>query len=489
MRSASLFCRFYIVFLLITSASLTARAESIQQPVAAGTFYPADPEVLEKQVDGYLSNAFPQKVEGDIAGLISPHAGYIYSGAVAAYGFKEISGERYDTVVIIGPSHRLVFDGAAVIGKDYYETPLGKVPVDKVFEGKLVRAEKATIRNDPRVFSDEHSVEVQVPFLQRSLKDFMIVPVVIGRPDYVTCRAVARGIAKTARGSGKRVLIIASTDLSHYLKYDDALLRDQATLSEMLNYDPVRFARKVAEGECELCGSAPVITAMLACGELGADRITLLKYSNSGDTAGDKSRVVGYGSLVIYRSEDKKMLDASQKKVLLGIARETIESRIKTKKVPEFNVTDPALTREQGAFVTIRKDGQLRGCIGNIIGRQPLYLTVRDMAVESATGDPRFAPVRPDELKDINIEISVLSEPEPVTDVSNIEMGVHGVIVKRGYRSGVFLPQVAVETGWGRDEFLSNLCESKAGLPADAWKDKKTQVYSFTAQVFSEGGK
>lgn len=487
MKSALSFFRFSAVTLIMLSSSLCVYAESIQEPVASGTFYPAEPGALGQQIDGYLSVADPAKVDGDIVALISPHAGYIYSGPIAAYGFKEISGRRYDTVIIIGPSHRLVFDGAAVLGKDYYETPLGKVPIDRVFEERLIRAEKATIRKDPRVYADEHSIEVQIPFLQRSLKDFMIVPVVIGRPDYVTCRAVARGVAKTAKGSGKKVLIIASTDLSHYLKYNDALIRDQATLSEMLNYDPMRFARKVAEGECELCGSAPVITVMLACSELGADRISLLKYANSGDTAGDKSRVVGYGSLVIYKTEENKMLDTAQKKVLLEIARKTIESCIRQEKIPEFDVTDPGLMREEGAFVTLHKDGQLRGCIGNIIGRQPLYLTVRDMAVESATGDPRFAPVQAGELKDINIEISVLSEPERVTDLSKIKMGVHGVIVKCGYRSGVFLPQVADETGWSRDEFLSNLCEGKAGLPADAWKDKKTELYTFTAQVFSEG--
>lgn len=182
------------------------------------------------------------------------------------------------------------------------------------------------------------------------------------------------------------------------------------------------------------------------------------------------------------------MLNSEQKKELLNIARKTVESYVRDKKLPEFKETDPDLLRQEGAFVTLHKKGELRGCIGNIIGTQPLWMTVRDMAVESSTGDPRFAPVAPDELKDIKIEISVLSQPKRVQDVNEIKMGTHGVIVKRGFNSGVYLPQVATETGWSRDEFLSSLCASKAGLPADAWKDKNTELSVFTAQVFGEEG-
>lgn len=461
-------------------------AESIQKPVVAGSFYPAESVVLARQVDKYLEDAKPRQIDGEIVALISPHAGYEYSGPVAAYGYKAVSERKYDTVIIIAPSHRLIFDGATVLEKDSYETPLGTVPIDVDFVKKLMRAEKVTVVSKPQAFEEEHSLEVQIPFLQRSLKDFKLVPVIIGRPDYNTCIGLTRGLVKVIKASGKRVLIVASTDLSHYYKYDDAVAKDQATISEIMNYDPGRLAGKIGERECELCGSAPVIVAMLAGKELGAGNISVLKYANSGDTAGDKSRVVGYGSIVIYKAEETKMLTSAQKKELLGIARKTIESFVKGGKAPEFKTNDPALTRQDGAFVTIHKNGELRGCIGNIIGQQPLYLTVRDMAVESSTADPRFTPVEAEELKDIKIEISVLSEPRRVRSADEIRMGEHGVIVKSGYRSGVFLPQVATETGWSREEFLSNLCENKAGLPADAWKDKKTELYVFTAQVFSE---
>jgi AmmeMemoRadiSam system protein A len=180
------------------------------------------------------------------------------------------------------------------------------------------------------------------------------------------------------------------------------------------------------------------------------------------------------------------MLNTKQRKRLLDIARDSLETYLKTNKKLEVDETDPALVKKNGAFVTLHAHGQLRGCIGNIIGNQPLYLTVRDMAIEAGVGDPRFSPVKPEELKDIEIEISVLSELERIDDPLSIQLGTHGVLVKRGFNSGVFLPQVATETGWSREEFLSYLCSHKAGLYPDAWKDKSTEVYVFTAEVFSE---
>jgi AmmeMemoRadiSam system protein A len=180
------------------------------------------------------------------------------------------------------------------------------------------------------------------------------------------------------------------------------------------------------------------------------------------------------------------MLNKNQRKRLLDIARNSIETYLKTGKKLEVTETDPLLLKEMGAFVTLGEGGQLRGCIGSLVGRQPLYLTVRDMAVQAAVGDPRFAPVSLDGLKDIDIEISALSPLERVNSADDIKMGIHGVLVRRGFNSGVFLPQVGTESGWSKEDFLSELCRQKAGLPADAWKDKSTELYIFTAEVFSE---
>lgn len=478
---------FFLVALLSLSSPVFSKDADIQKPVVAGSFYPAESVLLAGQINKYLNDAKPEAVNGDIIALISPHAGYIYSGPVAAYGYKAISGRKYDTVVIIGISHFTLFDGVAYLEKDLYRTPLGDLPIDLEFTGRLARVEKDTLRKNPRAFEEEHSAEVEIPFLQMSLKDFKIVVLLMGRPDYATCNKLARGLVKVIKERGRKVLIVASTDLSHYLKYDDAIAKDRVTLSELLNFDAARFAESASARECELCGSGPVVTAMIAGKALGADKVQILKYANSGDTAGDKSRVVGYASAVIYKyKEEGGMLNSGQKKELLDIARKTVESSVRNGKIPEFKETDPGLLAQEGAFVTLHKKGELRGCIGNIIGTQPLWMTVRDMAVQSSSHDPRFEPVSPGELKDIKIEISVLSQPKRVQEITEIKMGTHGVIVKRGFNSGVFLPQVATETGWSRDEFLSNLCAHKAGLPADAWKDKKTELYSFTAQVFGE---
>ena len=482
-----------LLMLLFFIPSAFPKDADIQKPVVAGSFYPAESILLAGQIDKYLKDAKPEAVPGDIIALISPHAGYIYSGPVAAFGYKAISGRKYDTVVIIGISHHVPFDGVAYLEKDFYRTPIGDVPIDLEFTRRLARAEKDTLCKNPQAYEEEHSAEVEIPFLQASIKDFKIVVLLMGRPgsDYATCSKLARGLVKIIKESGKKVLIVASTDLSHYYKYDDAIAKDRVTLSELLNFDAPRFAEAVSAGECELCGSAPVVTALIAGKELGADRIRVLKYANSGDTAGDRSRVVGYASAVIYKykenQEEAGMLNSQQKKELLNIARKTVESYVRDKKVPDFKVTDPELLKDEGAFVTLHEKGRLRGCIGNIIGTQPLWLTVRDMAVHSSSRDPRFEPVVPDELKDIRIEISVLSQPKRVRDVNEIKMGTHGVIVKHGLNSGVYLPQVATETGWSKEEFLSNLC-TKAGLPADTWKDKKTELYIFTAQVFGEEG-
>ena len=180
------------------------------------------------------------------------------------------------------------------------------------------------------------------------------------------------------------------------------------------------------------------------------------------------------------------MLNENQQKELLKIARQTIQTYVSTGKKPDFNITDQTLNEESGAFVTIYKKGQLRGCIGNIIGYQPLWETVRDMAIESSTGDPRFSAVTEKELGDIDIEISVLSKPKRIKSIDEIILGKHGVIVRRGSNSGVFLPQVATETGWSKEEFLSYLCSHKADLSADAWKSKDTEIHIFSAQVFGE---
>ena len=480
-------------------------ADLVRYPVVAGTFYPDGFQDLMNIINGFFKGVPEQKVPGKLVALIAPHAGYIYSGPVAAYGFKLLQGKGYETVIVLGPSHRIHFKGGAVYPGGKWRTPLGDVEIDRELAREIIESSKH-FHSNSAVHAQEHSLEVEIPFLQATLKDFKLVPIEIGSCNLGDCHEMAEGILKTVQK--KNVLLVASTDMSHYYPYDIAKRIDDLAIKDLESFDIQRLWNHIERGEIirsssitdwdntfkknpyiELCGSRPTIMTLLVARRLGADKVQILKYANSGDTAGDKRQVVGYVSCAITKPQiggGKGMLNEKQQKELLKLARNTIKSYLERGEKPDFSIDDPDLKNIQGAFVTLHKKGQLRGCIGNIIGQKPLYITVRDMAIEAATGDPRFNPVKSEELDDIDIEISVLSPLEKVKNADEIELGTHGVIVRRGYHQGVFLPQVATETGWSKEEFLSHLCSGKAGLPANAWKDPNTELYIFSAQVFGE---
>ena len=509
MRKFSGLFLFVILFLLF---AVLVTASEIKPADLAGSWYPADKEKLSALLDGFLSAAHAQEISGDAIALIQPHAGLIYSGPVAAYGFKAAKNLDIKTVIIIGFTHRKRFGGVSVYNQGAFNTPLGQLNIDKEIANALI-AQNPKIKFYPSAFDSENSVELQLPFIKKVFPEALIVPVAIGDQDFATAEILSDALYNVLKDKSG-CLLIASTDMSHYLSYSDAIGRDKSTIDMLKRLSAeFLFRENISSGENALCGLYGVAAVILASRKLGADSIKILKYANSGDTTGDKSRVVGYVSAIIYKNKndkfpppeekmindntdvqsegDKKegtesMFTHAERKRLLVIARQTIAEYLTTGKIKEFKESDPVFLEEKGAFVTLRKHGDLRGCIGNIIGKGPLYKTVRDMAIESAVNDPRFKAVTKEELKDIEIEISILSVPAREFNPANIVMGKHGVIVKKGFYSGVFLPQVATETGWSREEFLSNLCSHKAGLPSDAWKNKDTELYTFTAEVFSE---
>jgi hypothetical protein len=469
-------------------------AQDIKQPNVAGAFYPDDPQELSRMIEGFLNNATPNPIEGNIFALISPHAGYGFSGQTAGFGYKLIKNKPYKTIIIIAGSHYYGFSGVSVYLEGIFRTPLGDLEIDKEFTQKLLNKDKE-ITFDPAAFTKEHSVEVQLPFLQKVLTQFKIVPIVMGDCTLSVCQKLA-SLLKEAIAGRTDVLVVASTDMYHGYDYQEAEVMDNLTLSYLKNMDAQGLYYGLREGKLQLCGGFGVVTTMILAKELGHNKLSVLNYTNSAVVTGKKLKgiwTVGYTSCAIDQKEaclpagrEKNMLNQNQRKKLLEMARKSIETYLKTGKKLEVTETDPVLLKEMGAFVTLREHGELRGCIGNLIGDKPLYLMVRDMAVEAAVGDPRFAPVELSEVKDIEIEISALSPLEKVDSADKIQMGVHGVMIKRGFRGGVYLPQVATETGWSKEEFLSSLCAHKAGLPADAWKDKATEIYIFTAEVFSE---
>ena len=457
-----------------------ATPKEVRRPAVAGAFYPGNRLLLQREVDGFLAKARKVELEEELIALISPHAGYIYSGLVAAYSYKQLEGKNFDTVILIGPSHYFPLSGASVYNYGSYQTPLGLVEVDSHLANKIIARDKS-IRYIPQAHIREHSLEVQLPFLQRTLKDFKIVPILISDATLRNCQTLADAIFRSREG--KKILIIASTDLSHYQPYSKACQLDRITLDAILTLNPEEVAKKG-----DMCGQAAVLSTIMLAKKLGADKAIILKYLNSGDTAGPKDGVVGYGAVAIVKKGEKEMKEVysrEEREELLKIARDSIKSYLTTRKPPRIETLNPKLKEKRGVFVTLRKKEALRGCIGYIEPVFPLYQAVSECAISAATKDFRFPPVTREELPKITIEISVLS-PTKRAGVDEIEMGVHGVIVKRGFNQGVFLPQVAEETGWSKEEFLSQLCSGKAGLPPDAWRNKDTEIYIFTVEKFEE---
>jgi AmmeMemoRadiSam system protein B/AmmeMemoRadiSam system protein A len=497
------FYHFFLIAVLICSGSPSMAQTSkgkemvmkeIREPAVAGAFYPDNPEILSRDVKKYLDNAKKEKVEGEIVALVSPHAGYMYSGQVAAYAYQLIEGKAFDSVVVVAPSHRALFKGASLYDRGGYRTPLGVVPIDvELSKGMMERRKE--IQFLPEAHGQEHSLEVQIPFLQIVSKSFKLVPIIM-EPywSWETCQSLASAMAETVRG--KKVLLIASSDLSHFHSYEKAVELDKIVLSHIERFDPEGLNRDLKSGRCEACGGGPIISIMLAAKALGANKGKVLKYLNSGDVTGDRSRVVGYGAGVFYKTaggtekmkEEKKVgvdlgLSDQDKKTLHHIAKTVIENRARGKSVPEFKVDSPILKENRGAFVTINKRGELRGCIGYIEGHGPLHKTIEEMAEAAAFRDPRFSPVKEKELPELEIEISVLTPLKKITDVNEIQVGKHGIYIKKGWFSGLLLPQVATEYGWDRQTFLEHTCQ-KAGLPSNAWKDKETEIYVFSADIF-----
>jgi AmmeMemoRadiSam system protein B/AmmeMemoRadiSam system protein A len=480
------FLLFIIIGLvLIPGQGRGAAGEKVRRPVVAGTFYPSNPRELWRVVQGYIGNAEKAQIDGKIVALISPHAGYVYSGQVAACAYKLVEGMDFDDVIVIGPSHRFYLVGASIYDGEGYETPLGIVPINRKLSRKIGGQSKI-IEYIPQAHAKEHSLEVQIPFLQSVLGRFNLVPMVMGAWNVDVCRQLSQTIIRSIEG--KRALIIASSDLTHSYDYEQVVAQDELLARHVGQFDIAGLEEDLRKGRCQACGGGPMLAAMMAARGLGANRVKVLKLTNSGDVTGRKNAgnyVVGYMAAVLYQASEKSSagLTEEEKQLLHRIARRAIEDGVRGKPVPDFTVESRALMEKVGAFVTLKKRGQLRGCIGHIIGNKPLYKIVGEMAVAAAFNDPRFNPVTQAELSDLEIEISVLTPLRRIKHVGEIEVGKHGILMKKGPYSGLLLPQVATEYGWDRKTFLEYTC-LKAGLPKDAWKHKETIIYVFSAEVF-----
>jgi MEMO1 family protein len=473
----------FLAFLLLLPA--IGCSKEVRKPAVAGQFYPADPAKLREVVDGFVSASPKVDEKGQLLILFVPHAGYAFSGAVAGMGFKQLEGSGIRTVIMAGPSHYYGFRGASVSTVDSYATPLGDEPVDKRLARSLLDP-KDLVVDDPKAHQKEHSLEVEVPFLQRVLPDAKVVPIVVGSPDKPMLDSLSAAIADRIEKDKGKTIMLVSSDWSHYHDYDTAVKMDSLGIETVKDLSSFELMARSQEGKIELCGIYPAMLAMDVAGRLGADSVKVFSYANSGDVTGDRSRVVGYAAIGIYRAGATKApgLTESERKELLTIARNTLTDFVKTGKAPLANPVENGLNMRRGAFVTLKENGELRGCIGDFFSDSTLAETVRDMAINAAARDYRFTPVRPDELGKIKVEVSVLSPLRKISSVDEIKVGRDGLYIVKGLYRGVLLPQVPVEQGWDRNTFLEQTCR-KAGLLPDAWK-QGADLYTFTAEVFGE---
>jgi hypothetical protein len=483
------------------STNRPAGAASFQRarmPAVAGLFYPGDAAALSKAIDRLLANA-PERHIPRLRALICPHAGYEYSGPTAAIGYKLLVGRDVKTVVVMGASHYALFQGASIPNADAYRTPLGLVPISEkakalaatppfVLEPQCMVQRPGWWRQAPKPAPEagrdtletwEHSVEVQVPFLQKVLKNFHLLPVVTGEAD---ASQVARALASRI---DDQTIVVASTDLSHFHSYQTAKGLDDRCVKAICDLDIEALAAQ------EACGKVPILTLLHLARQKGW-KAQLLDYRNSGDVTGEKDRVVGYTAVAFYAPVPEN-LPASERKYLLDLARRTLTSVTSAGgNLPEVAAKDvaPKLTEKKACFVTLTKDGALRGCIGHLTAMEPLYRAVVENARNAALRDPRFPAVEAGELDKIKIEISVLTEPQPLAFsspddlLSKLHPNEDGVLLHIGPRTATFLPQVWAQIP-DKVKFLEHLSQ-KAGCEPSAWRGKDVSVSIYHVECFEE---
>jgi len=494
-----------LLFVTATCNSQNTQNQKVQtkstdrQAVVSGQFYPSNADELKSMLKQLFSSALPNQGIKKVLAIISPHAGYVFSGEVAATSFSQIDvTKNYENIFILGPSHYVSLQGASIYSKGNYITPLGKVKVNTELAEKLIK-EYSFFSFNKAAHLYEHSIEVQLPFLQYIMqKDYQIVPVVIGSQDQETLKKIAHALSPYFNSKN---LFIISTDFSHYPGYDDAKIVDKRTVNAiktnsseaLLNTLQSNAERNTPNLVTSLCGRAAVLTLLYMTENEPDILITPVQYKNSGDTKyGDKNKVVGYNSIIFSFNKKKTMknnefnLTKKDKKDLLYIARFTIEQYINNNKIPEIDAANfsKTLMTNCGAFVTLHKNGALRGCIGRFDASEPIYKVIQEMAISSSTQDYRFNRVTSKEVSELEIEISVLTPMKKIKSVDEIQLGKHGIYIKKGFASGTFLPQVADETHWTKEEFLGHCARDKAGIGWDGWKD--ADIYTYEAIVFSE---
>jgi len=526
---------FFFSIITIPASLLLAQTEppqktespQIWEPQVAGRFYPASETALKDQIEGFLSKTPEQAFHGKPLAIIAPHAGYQFSGQVAAYGYSVIKNYEFNKVIILAPSHFMSgkrFRGVSILNVKHFKTPLGTMEVDRPACDYLLNNTNQNSSAEPShkslalfgcyegAYKGEHSLEAQLPFLQKTLQSFKIIPMLVGILINDDLDRVADAIRPLI---DNKTLIVISSDFTHYGEYygyipfknnleENIKKLDYGAFGKILSKDFEGLISYRKETGINACGIIP-ISLLLKLMPKEAQG-TILTYDTSGHQSNNFSFSVSYASIIFTVASEAKSgmyvpkektpetvqpygLSKKEKSALLSLARDTLESYVKTgttgeAKLTEYSLT-PRLKEKCGAFVTLKKHGELRGCIGHISPTSSLYQTIIENTINSSSKDGRFSAVKADEIPDITIEISVLSIPRKIDTPETFCVGKEGIILQKGLVRAVFLPQVATEQGWDRTETLCQLCK-KAGLPQNAWKDSDTEFYIFTAEVFNE---
>lgn len=464
----------------------------IRKPAVAGRFYEDNPERLKKQLEILFSDVMTSVSEHPVSALILPHAGFVFSGQVAASGINSITpGTIYKTIFLIGASHHMGFDGASVFRGSAFSTPLGEVPVDTEISHILVSS-SPFFGHSQQSHIEEHSLEVELPFLQHHLKQpFSIVPILIGTRNASTCKAIAEILEPFFSPNN---LFIISTDFSHYPNDKDARITDQETMNAIKSNNPETLLdilsrhdnAKISGLVTSLCGWNAVLTLLYITSK--KENLTFLPvmYQNSADSPyGNPEQVVGYYSAIVTcETGNAFSLTDFEKQWLLNIARKKIKSALEHSDMSEIKSIPPKLETMAGAFVSLHINDKLNGCIGHIGEDTPLWKVVEQSAFSAAFEDNRFDPLKEEDFNNVNIEISVLTPLRKINNPEEIIPGKHGILIKKGFNQGTFLPQVAQRMNWTRTEMLEKCSHDKAGIGYNGWKDAELFVYE--AIVFSE---
>lgn len=431
----------------------------VRHPVVAGQFYPGSASELRAMIEMMVDE---KAAKQEVVGLVSPHAGYIYSGSVAG---AVISRVRFkDTFIIMGPNHTGMGKPLSIMTSGVWKTPLGEVEVDAELAQEILTA-TSHLTEDYVAHQFEHSIEVQLPFLQYFKPDIKIVPISLAHSHSEFYQQIGLGIAQAVEESGREVVIMASSDMTHYEPQDSAQHKDNQAIAAILELDEDELLRRVEKLNISMCGYAPTVSLIAAAKKLGASGAELVRYQTSGDTTGDYSAVVGYAGIIITAISP-----------LVRLAKGTVEVYIRSGQIlqPPQALT-PEMKAKAGVFVSIHKLGELRGCIGTF---EPQEANVAEEvitnAIRAATGDPRFPPVAPDELKELDYSVDVLTKPEPVKDKRQLDPKKYGVIVECGYRKGLLLPDLE---GVDSVERQIEICCLKGGIaPSEPFQLYRFQV-------------